>query len=117
MPEEDVTPKKPANEVDNIRKILFGDQVAQFEERFISIEKSIVQLRTENRNLRQVLEEELTQREKAITNLTNLLEAALKERDEFRNQNLAAQSELMKALQIALEQYKSRAVPPPSQKK
>jgi hypothetical protein len=98
---------KAANDVDNIRKILFGDQIAQVEERFNQIEKSIAQLRTENRNLRQALEAELTERERVIQELKDLVASELKGRDEKRGENLADQTEMLTTLQKALEQYKA----------
>jgi hypothetical protein len=111
MEKENSNENKPANEVDNIRKILFGDQINQTEERFSQVERSIAQLRTENRNLRQALEAELTQREQAVQGLKNLLESALRERDEMRGENLSDQTELVTLLQTALEQYKAKISP------
>jgi chromosome segregation ATPase len=108
MVKENTESNAPGNEVDNIRKILFGDQIAQVEERFNQVERSIAQLRTENRNLRQALEAELTGREKAIQDLTNMVESALQERDETRGENLSDQAELFSALQQALQQYKAK---------
>ncbi|MHC1781463.1 MAG: hypothetical protein AB9891_01650 [Anaerolineaceae bacterium] len=100
--------KANVNDVDNIRKILFGDQVAQMEERFIQIEKSIAQLRTENRNLRQALEAELSEREQAVQGLKNLIDSAQQEWDKKREENFSNQAELINALQKAFDVYKSK---------
>jgi hypothetical protein len=108
MVKESPNGNAPANEVDNIRKILFGDQIGQMEERFNQVERSIAQLRTENRNLRQALEAELTEREGAIQELKNMVESALKERDEKRGENQSDQVELLIMLQKALDQYKTK---------
>jgi len=67
MAQDDPNP----NSIDNIRNILFGDQVAQIEERFNLLDQVINSLRNENRNLRQALESELTMREQAIKDLQN----------------------------------------------
>ena len=107
MTKEDINNPKPSNEVDNIRKILFGDQVTQFEERFISIESSINQLRSENRNLRQALESEVTMREKAIEDLTNLINEELKKRDESWAKYLAFQDNLLASLLQIISQYQN----------
>jgi chromosome segregation ATPase len=98
------------NDVDNIRKILFGDQIAQMEERFGQLENSIAQLRNENRNLRQALEAELTEREKAVQELKNLLDAAQQEWTKKRGENHSSQAELMTALNKALDVYKSKII-------
>ena len=111
MEKESGNAKNPGNDVDNIRKILFGDQIAQVEERFTQIEKTIAQLRSENRNLRQALEAELTQREQAIQELNNMIEAALKERDEQRGEYLSDQTEMLSTLQKALEQFGAKINP------
>jgi chromosome segregation ATPase len=102
--------KANVNDVDNIRKILFGDQIAQMEERFGQLENSIAQLRTENRNLRQALEAELTEREKTVQELKNLLDATQQEWNKKRGENYSSQAELMSALQKALDLYKSKII-------
>jgi uncharacterized protein YaaN involved in tellurite resistance len=111
MSKDETNPTKPVNEVDSIRKLLFGDQVAQMEERFVSIEKSLTQLRTENRNLRQALEAELTTREQVVEELKNFILASLKERDEARDAHLLTQTDLVNALMQALGQYKQKITP------
>lgn len=108
MAKETSDPNKPMSDVDNIRKILFGDQIGQVEERFNQVEKSIAQLRSENRNLRQALEAELTQREQATQELKTMLESALRERDEKGGKNFSDQTELITMLQKALDQYKGK---------
>ncbi len=100
--------KANVNDVDNIRKILFGDQIAQMEDRFVQVENSIAQLRSENRSLRQALEAEVTAREEAVQVLKNLLETVRQEWDQKRGENFASQADLMSALQKALDAYKSK---------
>lgn len=70
------------SDVENIRKILFGDQVNQIEERFNQNETAIAQLRSENRNLRQALEAELTQRESSVQELQQRITALQNALDE-----------------------------------
>jgi Skp family chaperone for outer membrane proteins len=101
MVKDDANINKPAGDVDSNRKILFGDQVAQIEEKFASIEKSITQLRIENQNLRKALEAEITMREQSDRDLSQVLVDKLKVRD-------ATQTSLVKALQQALDQYKKK---------
>lgn len=101
-----MTELKTPEDIDSIRKILFGDQVAQFEDRFASIEKSIAQLRSENRNLRQALEAEMTMREKTQEEMRSWVLTELKKRDEGWDQHLATQVELLNALQQVLDQFK-----------
>ena len=60
-----------ASEVDNIRAILFGDQIKQIETRFEALEKAISNLRNENHNLRQALEAEVTLRERSHQQLVD----------------------------------------------
>lgn len=102
MAKEDSNPNKAAADVDNIRKILFGDQVSQIEERFNQNESAISQLRTENRNLRQALEAEMTLRENAHRELNELLELMRKEQNTTWNANVAAQEKLVSAIESAL---------------
>jgi hypothetical protein len=100
--------KANVNDVDNIRKILFGDQIAQMEERFVQVENSIAQLRSENRSMRQALEAEVTAREEAVQELKNLIETVRQEWNQKRGENFASQADLMSALQKALDSYKSK---------
>lgn len=100
--------KANVNDVDNIRKILFGDQIAQMEERFVQVENSIAQLRSENRSLRQALEAEVTAREESIQEMKNLLESARQEWEQKRGDNFASQADLLTALEKALDAYKTK---------
>ena len=100
--------KANVNDVDNIRKILFGDQISQMEERFSQVENSIAQLRAETRSLRQALEAEVTAREDTVREMKNLLETIREEWDQKRSENFASQAELMAALQKALDAYQSK---------
>lgn len=117
MPNEDMNTSKPAGDVDNIRKILFGDQISQFEERFIQNENAISQLRTENRNLRQALEAEVTARENANRDLADLLKSFQKEQDEEWKKNLSAQEILVSSIENALGKFKSEITVLTKQKK
>jgi uncharacterized phage infection (PIP) family protein YhgE len=115
MSKENANVNKSLDDVDSIRKILFGDQATQIEDRFNSIETSINQLRSENRNLRQALEAESTIRKQALeaestmrqqangdlNNLIQALEDKLKARD-------ATQTSMVNALQQVLDQYKKK---------
>lgn len=107
MAKEENAPGKPSGDVDNIRKILFGDQVAQFEERFHQNENAIAQLRTENRNLRQALEAEVTMRENMDQDLHNLLDAFRQDENDTWKKNVAAQNEFITALETALRKLKA----------
>ena len=100
--------KANVNDVDNIRKILFGDQIAQMEERFVQVENSIGQLRSENRSLRQALEAEVTAREEAILEVKNLLENTRREWEQQRGDNFASQADLLTTLLKAIDAYKAR---------
>ena len=95
----------PKNEVDNIRNILFGDQINQMEERFVQLEKSISQLRTENRNVREALEAEVTQRENAFQTLQDTLH----ELDKKRMDHQTDQGEMFAAIKKAIELFESKA--------
>lgn len=96
------------NEVENIRNILFGEQINQTEERFRQIENSINSLRLENSKLREALEAELTQREKneneLSTHISELKAQIIKERKE----NFGDQSELLTAFKKAIDLYMSK---------
>lgn len=96
------------NEVENIRNILFGEQINQTEERFRQIENSINSLRLENSKLREALEAELTQREKneneLSTHMSELKAQIMKERKE----NFSDQSELLTAFKKAIDLYMSK---------
>jgi len=96
------------NEVENIRNILFGEQINQTEERFRQIENSINSLRLENSKLREALEAELTQREKNEnelgTHISELKAQIMKERKE----NFSDQSELLTAFKKAIDLYMSK---------
>jgi hypothetical protein len=107
MTKEDNNTNKSAGDVDNIRKILFGDQISQIEERFNQNESAISQLRTENRNLRQALEAEITMRENGNRELLNLLDTFKGEENETWSKNVAAQKNLISALENALNKFKS----------
>jgi conjugal transfer/entry exclusion protein len=63
-----------SNEVDNIRTILFGEQIRQVTNQFDLVEKSINSLRIENQNLRQALEMEVSQREKETSRIEGLIQ-------------------------------------------
>jgi predicted RNase H-like nuclease (RuvC/YqgF family) len=95
------------SDVDNIRKILFGDQVSQIEERFNQNENAISQLRTENRNLRQALEAEVTMRENVNRELHAALEAVQKEQNDTWKKSVSAQAKLISAIEKALSEYSS----------
>lgn len=94
----------PKNEVDNIRNILFGDQINQMEERFAQLERSIVQLRTENRNLREALEAEVTQRENAFLTA----QETIHELDKIRTDHQTDQNELVNEVKQAIEKYQAK---------
>jgi hypothetical protein len=118
------------NEVDDIRRILFGDQMTAVWKRFSQMEKSIEQLQSENNNLRRALEIELKSRvdsnqeikkqaeisDQELKNLIEIssqelkkqMEGSFKERDEKGDANRSDQVELSNSLQKALEQYKSK---------
>jgi uncharacterized membrane protein YkoI len=66
-----------SNEVDNIRNILFGEQIRQVTTQFDLVEKSINSLRLENQNLRQALEMEVSKREQEIKKLDDLILAII----------------------------------------
>jgi len=66
-----------SNEVDNIRNILFGEQIRQVTNQFDLVEKSINSLRIENQNLRQALEMEVSKREQDIRKLEDLIQAII----------------------------------------
>lgn len=106
MAHDDATSKSSISDVDNIRKILFGDQIAQIEEQIKRLDSSISQLQAENRNLRQALEMEVSAREKADKTLQEALATTGLNQSEIWNKNLGYQSELMKSLQKALDQFK-----------
>ncbi len=96
------------NEVENIRNILFGEQINQTEERFRQIENSINSLRLENSKLREALEAELTQREKneqELHNIVSTLEANLAQE---RKTNFGDQNEMLAALKKAIDLYMSK---------
>jgi hypothetical protein len=107
MTREDNNANKSTGDVDNIRKILFGDQITQIEERFNQDQSAISQLRTENRNLRQALEAEITMRENTNQELRNLLAAFQQDQNEVWNKNIAAQKNLISALENAFDKFKS----------
>jgi predicted RNase H-like nuclease (RuvC/YqgF family) len=107
MAKENMDTNKSTGDVDNIRKILFGDQISQIEERFNQNENAISQLRTENRNLRQVLEAEVTMRENMDQELRNLLESFQKDENDAWKNNVSAQEKLISTLEKALNQFKS----------
>jgi septation ring formation regulator EzrA len=117
MPGENDSLNKAAGDVDNIRKILFGDQINQIEDRFNQIEASIAQLRKENNNLRQALETELSMREDAVRELKNQLNSDRSEQNNLWNKNLADQEKLIITMQKALEQFKQEIRYPPEDKK
>lgn len=94
----------PKNDVDNIRNILFGDQISQMDERFAQIERSINQLRAENRNLREALEAEVTQRESAFQSLQELI-VALDKKNTVQQTN---QSELFSQIKKAIDTFQSK---------
>lgn len=107
MAKEDINTNKTTGDVDNIRKILFGDQISQIEERFNQNENAIAQLRTENRNLRQALEAEVTMRENTDRELHDLLETFRKEQKDTWNKNISAQEILISSIENALGKFKS----------
>jgi len=107
MAKENSDTNKPTGDVDNIRKILFGDQIAQIEERFHQNENAISQLRTENRNLRQALEAEVTMRENAVQELRDLLESFKTDQTDTWKNDLSAQEQLVSALEKALGKFKT----------
>jgi len=102
--------KANVNDVDNIRKILFGDQIAQMEDRFTQVENSVAQLRSENRSLRQALEAEVTARESSSRELQEALDALRQDWEQKRAGNFTSQAELIAALQKALDAYKAKVV-------
>lgn len=105
MDQSKASSRSPKNEVDNIRNILFGDQINQMEERFVQLEKSISQLRTENRNLREALEAEVTQRENAFQTLQDTIH----ELDKKRMDHQIDQGEMFSAIKKAIEMFESKA--------
>jgi lipid II:glycine glycyltransferase (peptidoglycan interpeptide bridge formation enzyme) len=107
MSKENNAPSDPNSDVDSIRKILFGDQLAQIEEYVKRVENSVNQLQAENRNLRQALEMEVSAREKADSKLKELLAAAEHDQTEIRNQGLSVQVKLLDSLKKGLDQYKT----------
>lgn len=66
-----------SNEVDNIRNILFGEQIRQVTTQFDLVEKSINSLRLENQNLRQALEMEVSKREQEIKKLEDFIQTII----------------------------------------
>jgi septation ring formation regulator EzrA len=92
MLKENANINKSPNDVDSIRKILFGDQATQIEDRFNSIETSINQIRSEIRNLRQALEAESTMRQQALEAESTMREQALEAESTMREQALEAES-------------------------
>ncbi len=96
------------NEVENIRNILFGDQINQTEERFRQIENSINTLRLENSKLREALEAELSQREKNENELRNLITELKAQLLKERKENFSDQSELLSAYKKAIDLYMSK---------
>lgn len=107
MAKDDTNVQKPSGEVDDIRKILFGDQIAQIEERFNQNENAISQLRTENRNLRQALEAEVTTRENTLRELHELLDAFKKSQHASWQKNTEAQNALVSAIESAIQEFKA----------
>lgn len=124
-------------EVDNIRSILFGDQIQEFDSRFNLVDQSIATIRSEIRNLRAALESETSlrerthnnlqkelqtaissetnQREDAINDLQNKLQETIKNiidqqktRDDDWNEMIVLQTSLHDALQKFLDEYKKR---------
>ncbi len=77
-----------SNDVDNIRNILFGEQIRQVTNQFDQVERSINSLRTENQNLRQALEMEVSKREQEIKKLEALLQAKTQELDALINSQI-----------------------------
>ncbi len=111
--------KPKTSDVDDIRKILFGDQIVQIEERFSALEKSITQLRAENRNLRQALEAEVTMRERSTEELKRLqqsFEEATKNlqrnRDDALKDDLGTQIDLLHTMQQTLEKHRNALIGP-----
>lgn len=77
-----------SNDVDNIRNILFGEQIRQVTNQFDLVEKSINSLRIENQNLRQALEMEVSKREQEIKKLEGLVQAKTQELDALINSQI-----------------------------
>lgn len=117
MSKESSMPSDASSDVDSIRKILFGDQLAQIEEYVKRVENSVSQLQLENRNLRQALEMEVSAREKADNKLKELLTTAEHDQTEARNQHLSVQVKLLENLKKGLDQYKTDiSIPPKAEK-
>ena len=130
MANSDTNKDSTGNEVDNIRKILFGDQVNQIDEQIKRIDAAISQLQAENRNLRQALEMEVdarekdihaqkqaldlesTAREKAFKSLKESLESAIAGLNEIWSQNYTNQTGLVDGLQNALDIFKQELKSP-----
>jgi ABC-type transporter Mla subunit MlaD len=119
MSKENADISKSSNDVDSIRKILFGDQATQIEDRLNSIETSISQLRSENRNLRQALEAESTTHQQALEaestmrqqangDLNNLIQALEDKLEDKLKARDAIQTALVNALQQVLDQHKKK---------
>lgn len=98
----------PKNEVENIRNILFGEQLNQSEERFRQIENSVNSLRLEISKLREALEAELTQREKNEIELRNNISELKAQLVQERKSNINDQFDMLSALKKAIDLYMSK---------
>jgi uncharacterized phage infection (PIP) family protein YhgE len=76
-------------DVDSIRQILFGEQARQTAERFEMLEGAISTLRRENMQLRQLLEVEISGREKAYQKLKQWADQQNQQQNQQYDQQLS----------------------------
>lgn len=110
-----------SNEVDNIRNILFGEQIRQVTDQFDLVEKSINSLRLENQNLRQALEMEVSQREKETERIERLVQDLNKVINEqlrslgslllkYQQESVNLEKEMVEELGKAIHEYQHKSL-------
>lgn len=116
---------EPPEDLQQIRNLLFGDQATQYDDRFLAVESAINALRRENRTLRNALEVEATartehdraqnerlvaERDAALTDLTDVLHAYLKEEQAQRAVQLETLTQTLDAFLQHLDDQTTAAI-------
>ncbi|MCO5184523.1 MAG: hypothetical protein M9928_18690 [Anaerolineae bacterium] len=116
---------EPPEDLQQIRNLLFGEQATQYDDRFLAVENAINALRRENRALRNALEVEATartehdhtqnerliaERDAALTDLTDVLQAYLKEEQAQRAARLEALTKTLDAFLQHLDDQTAAAI-------